>query len=63
MILSTKLYGLSHKVGIDAGLDGALRSNGQEQLEHSFIVETEVAVATDNDMVQNAHAHNVTDFF
>jgi hypothetical protein len=36
---------------------------GQERLEHPFVIETEVSVATDHDVVENAHAHNITDFF
>ena len=64
MILSTKLYGLRHKVGrCVPGLDGALRLNGQERLEHSFVVETEISILTDDDVIEDAHAHDIADFF
>ncbi len=64
MILSTKLWGLSHKVvRFGAGWDGDLRLNGQEGLEHSFVIETEISVSTDDDVIEDPHAHDITDFF
>ena len=63
MILSTKLYGQSYKVAPGELERPSLRLDGQERLEHSFIVEAKVSVATDDDVVENAYAHNITDFF
>ena len=45
------------------GPDGALRLKGQERLEHSFVVETEISVLTDDDVIEDAHAHDIADFF
>src|SRR4030095_9385896 len=34
-----------------------------DRLEHPFIAEAEVAIVTDHDVVEDAHSHDIADFF
>src|SRR5258705_12658922 len=58
---------MSTKLGCNFGKEFGMGSVPNELesswLQHSFVVEAKEAVAADHHVIENPHAHDVTDFF